>query len=516
MRTSVDRLSGILRPEAIRGGAAALLAVAVVIGAATMLARGGQGPGFGILVAGVAIATGLLALLSPVSGVMVLLAASFFRTAVPVKGLPAEPFTLAFLAVVAGSVWAVLNHRSRGPRVGNIELAMLLYLLWNIGSWVAPHDLGPIDPINGTEISIYRFILTGVLVPFAMFVIGRTFLTGDGAVRMVLWSIVGFSAMSAVVSMGQRSGIDALYWPRFIDDASSTWVERAVGVFNQPVVNGMVLTVGFMTCLYVATFVATSRFQRVLVGVVAVLSAFGVYLTITRVVWLAFLVVLVLGALFATRFRTGFVLPLACVPVLAAVFWTTLTGGDRAEGGVGSVNEVDDRLNNAATALWAVQEKPFAGWGIARFTAVNTYYHQRWSDDVPWTRGYGYSSHENELGIATELGLIGLLLWLVVVGLVVRRLVVVMRDARSVVDMRQYGLAFVAFTSVLVWISVGFTNDLRYFDFANCVVMLLAGMTIGLHGRARRSGTSGRTARPVTVYRRPENVTESVPEKVGV
>ena len=45
------------------------------------------------------------------------------------------------------------------------------------------------------------------------------------------------------MSILQFTGPTQLIWPRYIVDAPA-WVGRAVGVSNQPVVNGMVLALG--------------------------------------------------------------------------------------------------------------------------------------------------------------------------------------------------------------------------------------------------------------------------------
>ena len=71
-------------------------------------------------------------------------------------------------------------------------------------------------------------------------------------------------------------------------------------------------------------------------------------------------------------------------------------------------------LNTIATSIWAFKREPWFGWGISRFQAVNTFHHQQWSNDIPWVRGLGIVSHETELGILVELGILGLLLWLCV------------------------------------------------------------------------------------------------------
>ena len=62
------------------------------------------------------------------------------------------------------------------------------------------------------------------------------------------------------------------------------------------------------------------------------------------------------------------------------------------------MREENDRLNADQTALWAFDRKPVAGWGIGRFQIVNTYHHQQWAPDVPWTRGYGIVAHETRTG----------------------------------------------------------------------------------------------------------------------
>ena len=155
---------------------------------------------------------------------------------------------------------------------------------------------------------------------------------------------------------------------------------------------------------------------------VAIACGYGIYLTHTRAAWLSGVVVLIIGALIARGYRKGFIVAICLVASMVAVNWSVFTSTDRKAGGVGSMNEVHDRLNANQTALWAFARKPVAGWGIGRFPTVNTYHHQQWSPDVPWIRGYGVVAHETELGILAELGVIGLALWICVLVLVIRRL----------------------------------------------------------------------------------------------
>ena len=124
-------------------------------------------------------------------------------------------------------------------------------------------------------------------------------------------------------------------------------------------------------------------------------------------------------------------------------------------------DEVEDRLNTIQTALWAAAQKPLAGWGIGRFQAVNTYHHQQWSLDIPWIRGYGIASHENELGILAELGVIGLALWICVLALIAYRL---WNAYRTLPDDDLCGkpLAVTAIMAIAILVCTGLTVDLRY------------------------------------------------------
>jgi O-antigen ligase len=324
---------------------------------------------------------------------------------------------------------------------------------------------------------VSRLVFIGIVMPLAMFVVGRTIFSRDRSVRPLLWMLIAAGAYSAFVSIVQFHGPAWLAWPRYIVDAP-TWEKRANGVFNQPVVNGLVLIVGFLAAMLVASHGSESRIRTASATVVLVASAYAVYLTHTRAVWLAFALVLVIGAASRARFRQGYALSLAVMVIAVVVNWSTFTSADRAAGGVGSPSEVHDRLNAIATSWWAVQREPLTGWGIGRFPSVNTYHHQAWSPTVPWERGYGISSHLDVLGILVELGVIGVAMWLAVLVLVAFNLArAIRRLPPQGIGNRAFALsAALAFMALLV---TGLTVDLRFFDFPNIVVWLLVGAAIG-------------------------------------
>ncbi len=466
--------------------AAALLGAAVAIGLLAWLgAQGGLPGGFGVPPAiglsGLAVLGVAMLLGRPALAVVALMVATFLQPALE-WSLPASISSLCLLLVLAATVLGVWHDRVHMPRLGALELLMALYLACNVWSALAPNEL-PAGVVSDTgSFSVPRFILAAVVVPFALFLAGRALFLRTAHVRRLLWAVVAMGGYSAYVSIMQYHGPPALVWPKYI--LTSEFDDRAPGVFNQPNENGITLVIGFLVALHLLRQRETGRVGRTVAAAVALASPYAVYLTHTRVVWLAFVVVLVIGALVSRATRPWFLAVLVAIALAVGINWSNFTSDDREAGGVGETSQIEERLNGIATSLAAIEQKPLLGWGIGRFAAVNTLHHKQFSQDVRWSMGFGIVSHQNELGIATELGLLGLACWLGVVVLLGRRLIVARRLLpRDGVCGR--GLAVTALLSLLMWALCGIADDLRFFEFENALVMLLAGLVVGVVERAR-------------------------------
>ena len=165
-----------------------------------------------------------------------------------------------------------------------------------------------------------------------------------------------------------------------------------------------------------------------------------------------------------------------------AANWSTVTSSDRTKGGISSSSELDDRLNSIATAQWAIARKPIFGWGIGRFSQLNTVHHQQWGH-TDWRRGYGITSHETQHGIAAELGFVGLAAWLGLLLAVVLRVGKAWRVLpRSGIAGR--GLGTVFYLSLAAWLASSTTFEIRFFQILNAIIFIWAGMVIALADRA--------------------------------
>jgi O-antigen ligase len=315
------------------------------------------------------------------------------------------------------------------------------------------------------------------------YVVAKSVLDDERSVRWLMWTTVAMATYSAWVSIMQFHGPDWAVWPSYIVDAPN-WKGRANGVFNQPVVNGLILVIGFVVCLFLASRPDTKRWMRWGLWGLAGLMAYSVYLTHTRAALLALVVVVGLGIVFAAGWRRAFVVcglgGVAAVAANASRFFSS----DRSSGGIASSNEVYDRLNIMATSLRAVGEHPFVGIGIGRFQIYNTYEHVTWSQEMDWNRGLGIISHENELGIAAELGIPGVLLYLSILVMVFWTMWRAMHDLPRDTFMGA-PLALVGGMAMVVLVVNGITVDLRILDFASMLPFLYAGMVAGQLDRAR-------------------------------
>ena len=445
------------------------------------------------IAAPIGVLVGIWGLSRPEGLVSLMLLTLFLREALPqVFGM--DPFLPAFAGVIAAVGIHVWRNHGRMPQVATLEVLIALYIAWNVFSLLQPHYFDTLPGPPDTR-PVWRFIATGTVIPLAMYVVGRVVFRTEKSARLLLWTVIGYGAYSAIVSILQFHA-PALVWPRYIID-DLTWVGRANGVPNQPVMNGLLMVSGYLAAALVGSSQEVGRLKRGACLIVILMTSYGVYLTHTRVAWLAYVVVTLAGAVLMPRARRYFVTVLALVMLLIVAQWSTFTSTDRAAGGVGSINEIDDRLNLIATQIWAFKHEPWFGYGIGTFPTLNTYDHQQWSLAVPWVRGWAIASHQNELGILVELGLVGLVLWLGILLLVWRNLLRAIRNTDPMVlEGRPYTL--IAALMLFMLILCGFTVDLRFFDFTNALVFLVVGsaVAVGESAQIRRlSGAASTTTR---------------------
>ena len=463
-------------PGSFGAGAIGLTLLALVF------LRAGAAAGTTSLLLGVALLIALAALRDSGSALILWLAASVLSLGLNQQGTLSLD-RLAFVALVAVWFAQVVSGTRHLPHLGAVEAMMFLYVAIEIGSALAPHELAAASA-DGQRVSLVQLIQTSAIVPFTLYLIARSALGTGLAVRRFLWFLIGFATYLSLTNIAQFNGLKSLVWPKFI--LTSTWRNRAPGIFDQPIVSGLVIAIG----LGAAVLLASQRSERMrwVAAGCAVTMGPGIYYTHSRAPLLAAAIIVLGGLVFARGFRTGFLIITMTATLLVAANWSTVTSSDRSKGGISSSSEIDDRLNSIATAQWAIERKPIFGWGLGRFAQVNTVHHQQWGH-LDWRRGYGITSHETQFGIAAELGLVGLAAWL---GLLLAVVVRVGRAWRALPRGGLSGRAFgtVFFLVITAWFASGTTFELRFFQIVNGIIFIWAGIVVGLADRATQSTAS--------------------------
>jgi O-antigen ligase len=190
----------------------------------------------------------------------------------------------------------------------------------------------------------------------------------------------------------------------------------------------------------------------------------------------------VLGTMFARGFRRWYLAVLFGALLVIGINWQKFLSADRQQGGVTSEGEIDSRLNDIATALWAIGEEPGYGWGISRFPDVNTEFHKQWGN-LDWNLGYGFVGHNTPLSIGAELGLVGLGIWAAVILSII---VVSARAWRQLPrsGLLSRGLVFSFWCAGLAWLINSVVIDMRLFGFVNGIFFVWAGVVAGVGDRA--------------------------------
>ena len=378
-------------------------------------------------------------------------------------GLP-DGFSPDRLLLAAG-VLAVLIRapavRDRAAIVaGPAQWLMAVLLIWVIGSSLAAGTLDERSP---------QFIILDRLgvMPLLLYTVAPVAFPDARRRAILLGTLVAMAAYLGITALLEALGLDGLVWPRYInDDSIGFHPDRARGPFVEAVTNGSALMVGALACLIALRTWRAPRARALAWGVGALCLA-GLLFTETRSVWLGGAVAVAATVVIVPEFRrwavpgigaalAGGAVALALVPGLAADI--TERRGD--------VRTLRERENVNRAALNMIQERPLVGFGWGTFRYESADYFELHPDYA--LTGFGSIIHNVYLTYATETGLIGLTLWLLVVlagvgaGLA----------ARGPPDLRHWRIALGCYAIFFLIISVAVFPQ----TFPNLALWLLAGV----------------------------------------
>jgi hypothetical protein len=386
---------------------------------------------------------------------------------------------LAFLG--AGLFTGKVNLRSGV----SIEMTMMVFVLICVVSMIRTGFLpaGPYFP------SPWFVFITGYLFPFIVYVYAKNYLRDENQVQLILHTLFFFGIYLCLIAPFEYFDLRQFVFPRYINDIkiSELHMERARGPFLNAAFNGVGILIGFICGLHLLE--KKTGFTRFFYQVSLLFFFPAVFFTLTRSVYLGLLITLII---FLRWYKTSFSkwklisLPLALVLIVGIINSPRLLSKERREGGVYQVDEVNIRMALLEKSYFMFSERPLMGIGLAQFIPASTRAYKGRTAFIAEEAGTQFQ-HNHLMGIATELGLEGIIVYLVFIILILRRM------AQLTGKLPESGIMGrnLRITIVAIW-CVYLNNNLFVEPsntlFVNAVPFLFAGLADGLYIRATESG----------------------------
>ena len=386
---------------------------------------------------------------------------------------------LAFLG--AGLFTGKVNLRSGIT----IEMTMMVFVLICVVSMIRTGFL-PASPYFPSPWFVF---ITGYLFPFIVYVYAKNYLRDENQVQLILHTLFFFGIYLCLIAPFEYFDLRQFVFPRYINDIkiSELHMERARGPFLNAAFNGVGILIGFICGLHLLE--KKTGFTRFFYQVALLFFFPAVFFTLTRSVYLGLLIALII---FLRWYKTSFSkwklisLPLALVLIVGIINSPRLLSKERREGGIYQVDEVNIRMALLEKSYFMFSERPLMGIGLAQFIPASTRAYKGRTAFIAEEAGTQFQ-HNHLMGIATELGLEGIIVYLVFIILILRRM------AQLTGKLPESGIMGrnLRITIVAIW-CVYLNNNLFVEPsntlFVNAVPFLFAGLADGLYIRATESG----------------------------
>jgi putative inorganic carbon (hco3(-)) transporter len=326
--------------------------------------------------------------------------------------LPLDRLTLAV------AISALALKGSRNVSAMRLVLRPLHLAMLSAATWCAVSGI-----IAGTltgHLGFYAYLDRFGLVPFIVFCLSPIFFGTPGQRRILLAGLIAIGLYLGFTGTMEGLHIYKLIFPRYIVNPNlGIQFGRARGPILESTGDGFCTFVG-MVAAAIGLRTWQSARARCLCLITIALGGATLFFTLTRSVWIGGFIGII-GAMILTKQTRRILAPLMLVGIVAVVGTLAVSSRIRAEalGRTESESPVWDRQNTDIAALRIISEHPLTGIGWENFIIVSpNYMIQQATYPIS---GEGIEVHNVFLSHAAELGIPGLLLWLLAFGGAVRR-----------------------------------------------------------------------------------------------
>jgi hypothetical protein len=332
-------------------------------------------------------------------------------------------FMLVLMYAVFMIEFAMRRRRPLGPNT--IELVMLVFVGVNFASMIQHENLVH----TAARVSPITSFMNFTIFPFAIFYLVRNTSGGDRETKKLIQAFAAMQIYLALTGIFEHYRLKWLVFPPDILDPNAghgRWYGvRARGPYLNSPIYGAAMGMGFFPLLHLFNYTRSRWRWAMLVGLLA--SPLACFYTLTRQVWIGLILPMLVGALVSRRQR----LMVGLLALAALTFVFVVDPAKIIDPDVAKSRATDEATGQARIAHYVVgvhmfMDKPIFGHGIEMWEESWESYRQRVGTlktifgDISMSIVRGTHAHNTFLRLAVELGLVGLVPYLLILALIFR------------------------------------------------------------------------------------------------
>jgi O-antigen ligase len=361
------------------------------------------------------------------------------------------------------------------------------------------------SPVRGMMPAYWRLI-GGYLIPLVLYWVARQSAWTPQQLGWVFAGLVLFGVYLAVTGIAEFTGQWAFVFPSYIADPGvGAHFGRARGPYLDSIAYGWFLNVALaLTCVWRPAI--GSRFELVRFALIPLFLA-GIVLSLTRCVWVgAAAGLLVYLALVVPRaWRTAALGGILLVGVVSlSLFWSQFMAFKRDFSAENTRESAELRPKLFYVTWQMFLDRPLLGCGFGQFVNEKLPYLADKSTSLSLDSIRQYPHHNVFLCLLTENGLVGLVLFVIVLVGWVRSGWMLWKSPAASQGARRYALGFLVILGA--WLPHALFHELSHTSMANALLFFLAGTAAGLQPETARA----KAARPMEDWQREPRPFETV------
>lgn len=376
-------------------------------------------------------------------------------------------------------VWRWFHGQEDLRKLNRLDLALLVWMA-AISLSTLMHNWSIMDNLPVSRLLFFN------LLPLTVYWVVRTSRLTVADLKFISAMMAVFGLYLALTAIAEVKDYTSLVFPGYISSSDfQEFLGRGRGPFLNPVSNGIFMTL----CCSCAMmwWPRTGPVGKLTMVVAGLIFCVGIYATLTRSVWLGFVIASGLFAWIpASRPAKGAMIMVATAitivafPILSEKIFSFKRDKNVSQAAMEQSAQM--RPMFAWVALKMFEDRPLTGVGFGQYAKAKYPYLQDPHSGMPLSVTRGFMQHNVFLAYLTETGLIGLSCLVVALTLVARVSWKVWSHPKLDIWARQFGL--LAIVMLVVYSVNGMFHDTSIIPMQHMLMFFVFGLANNIHTTA--------------------------------